>query len=147
MTVAINNNWPLPSFWTPVLRYVSAPILAILTSFAYPTFGRVMNDPLHIFGFCVGHVVMLLVVVGLVIPRWFDVFLPENRKHEGDLPYAPSVLVGTGDMQVGRSVEEGSDDTNNKTRADVYDDDATNVSRSSEITQGIDNSTRVGKVE
>ncbi|RVX67809.1 hypothetical protein B0A52_07737 [Exophiala mesophila] len=133
VTVAINNNWPLPSFWTPVLRYVSAPILAILTSFAYPTFGSVMNDPLHIFGFCVGHIVMLLVVVGLVIPRWFDVFLPDNRKYEGDLPYAPSVLVGTGDMHIGRREEEGSEDTNDKARAD--------------IDRGVDDSVQVGKLQ
>lgn len=106
----MGKNWALPFFWAPVLRYISAPILAILTSFAYPSFNRVRNDPLHIYGFCVGHVVMLLVVLGLVVPRSFDVFIPNARRGEGELPYAPSVLVGEGDMRTTRGLEDGFED-------------------------------------
>jgi hypothetical protein len=82
----------------------------MLTSFAYPSFNAVRNDPLHIFGFCVGHVVMALVVGGLIVPRSFDVFIPKARQGEGDLPYAPSVLIGQGELQTTRAVEEGFDD-------------------------------------
>ena len=110
VTIAIGKNWPLPYFWAPVLRYISAPILAMLTSFAYPTFNNVKNDPLHIFGFCVGHVVMALVVLGLVLPRSFDVFIPKTRQGEGDLPYAPAVLLGEGELGTSGAVEEGFED-------------------------------------
>lgn len=110
VTIAVGKNWPLPWFWGPVLRYISAPILAMLSSFAYPSFNAVRNDPLHIFGFIVGHVVMVLVVLGLIVPRSFDVFIPKARRGEGDLPYAPSVLIGEGELQTTRTVEEGFDD-------------------------------------
>lgn len=67
-----------------------------------------MNDPLHIFGFCIGHLVVLLVVVGLVLPRWFDVFLPQARVPQGDLAYAPAVLAEQEDAQIDISLEQGA---------------------------------------
>lgn len=57
---------------------------------------------------------MALVVLGLVLPRSFDVFIPKVRRGEGDLPYAPAVLVGEGDMRTTRGMEEGSEDFSNE---------------------------------
>lgn len=74
------------------------PILAIILSFAYPSFSAARHDPLQIVGFAVAHLVMLFVAVGFVLPRFWDPFVPvEIRGREpGE--------VGGGE---GRVVEEG----------------------------------------
>lgn len=53
---------------------------------------------------------MVLVVLGLIVPRSFDVFIPKARRGEGDLPYAPAVLIGQGELGTSGAVEEGFDD-------------------------------------
>lgn len=56
-------------------------------------------------GFAVGHIVLLLFLGGFMIPRWFDVFIPPNRRNEGHIPYAPMVTQNPDDMN--QSVESG----------------------------------------
>ena len=88
------KNWDIPFFWGPVLRYVSAPILAIVASFAYPKFyanGRM--DPLHICGFTFAHCTVLLVLIGLAIPRALDVFVIPEKRDDYKAAYAPQVLM------------------------------------------------------
>ncbi|KAI9799251.1 MAG: hypothetical protein M1833_004129 [Piccolia ochrophora] len=114
VTVAAGNAWALPFYWPPVLRYISAPILSIVFCFAYPSFYAVRNDPLQIFSFSAAHVTMFLVVAGLVLPRWFDVFVPVARRGEGDMGYAPNVTLGDAGLPVARSLESGSDENANK---------------------------------
>ncbi|KAL8336789.1 hypothetical protein RB601_008332 [Gaeumannomyces tritici] len=89
--VARGKNLALPLFWAPMLRYVSGPILAIVFGFSYPTFHNKQVDPLHIFGFFTGHVVLVLCGLGLVVPRWFNVLIPAKRQGDGDHAYTPSV--------------------------------------------------------
>ena len=80
--------------WGPVLKYISAPILAIIFSFAYPSFHAVRNDPLQIFAFAIMHLVMVIIALGFILPRWFDVFIPVERRGEADVPTIPGVIVG-----------------------------------------------------
>lgn len=91
--VAVGKNWSIPVVWGPVLRYVSAPIMAIIFSFAYPSFYEVRNDPLHIFAFGVSHVVMVIVALGFIVPRAFDIFVPADKLHMGQNVYAPQVII------------------------------------------------------
>ncbi|KAF2022390.1 SNF-domain-containing protein [Aaosphaeria arxii CBS 175.79] len=105
LSVAKGKNWKIPVFWGALLRYISAPILAIIFSFAYPLFLTNRRDPLHIFAFSFAHFVMVIIAVGFVLPRWFDVFIPVARRGEGKIDYAPNVSVGQ-DV-VGREVEDG----------------------------------------
>ncbi|RYO81387.1 hypothetical protein DL764_009774 [Monosporascus ibericus] len=107
--VAAGKNWSIPVFWGPVLKYISAPILSIVFAFAYPAFYKVRNDPVHIFAFTVAHFVIVFVVLGLVVPRWFDVFVPMARRGEGDITYAPQVTAGTTDAQDANAMEGGFD--------------------------------------
>lgn len=65
------------------MRYVSAPILAIVYSFSYPSFYKLREDPLHILGFAVGHVALLLILSGFIVPRWYDALIPPPRREEG----------------------------------------------------------------
>lgn len=77
--------------WALTLRYISAPILAIVFSFAYPSFHKLRNDPLHIFCFAWAHLVMLFVVGFFIVPRALDVFVPIEKREvnvellEGDV--------------------------------------------------------------
>jgi solute carrier family 6 GABA transporter-like protein 1 len=60
-------------------------------------------------GFGVGHIVLLLFLGGFMVPRWFDVFIPPNRRNEGHIPYAPMVTQNPEDMNQG--VESGQGET------------------------------------
>ena len=102
--VGTGKNWNIPVFWGPLVKYVSGPILAIVYSFSYPNFISSADplygqaNPLHIMGFGVGHVVLLIFLAGFMVPRWFDVFIPPTRRNEGHIPYAPMVTQNPDDM-------------------------------------------------
>lgn len=105
------------------MKYVSGPILAIVYSFSYPNFinsGSPLSgkqNPLHIMGFGVGHIVLLLFLGGFMVPRWFDVFIPPNRRNEGHIPYAPMVTQDPDEMNQG--VESGQAETETEADAEV----------------------------
>ncbi|QSS66880.1 creatine transporter [Histoplasma capsulatum] len=109
MVVATGKNWRIPVYWSPVLKYISAPILAIIVGFAYPMFHKLRNDPLHIFAFSIANVVMLLVVMGLVVPRSLSVLLPADRRRKVE-HYAPGVTLPPVEIQTS-AVEETVEET------------------------------------
>jgi solute carrier family 6 GABA transporter-like protein 1 len=106
--VAQGNNWQIPFVWGPVLRYISAPILAIVTSFSYPSFYKDFRfDPLHVFGFAVAHVCMFLVAAGFIIPRAFDVFIPVARRPAKNSYVGPQQTIVTNGLVKETTAEEG----------------------------------------
>lgn len=110
--MAVGKNWSIPVVWGPILRYVSAPIMAVIFSFAYPAFYKVRNDPLHIFAFAVSHVVMIIIALGFIVPRAFDIFVPADKLHIGKPFYAPQVVVlGVLNGQQAAEAEANSQDT------------------------------------
>lgn len=78
-----NGNWNIPHFWPLLLRYASAPILAIVFSFAYPEFYTLRYDPMMIAGFILAHFCLLLVLLGVIMPRYYNIFIPPHRRDEG----------------------------------------------------------------
>ena len=104
--VAKGKNWKIPFFWAPVIRYVSCPILAIILSFAYPSFYAKRFDPLHIFAFAVAHVIAVIVILGFVVPGAFDIFIAPERRDRDNTVYAPQVLMRMG-VQEAESAESG----------------------------------------
>lgn len=34
-------------------------------------------------GFILAHICMALIILGFIMPRWYDVFVPPHRRHEG----------------------------------------------------------------
>lgn len=86
MIVGQGRNWKIPAFWPILLRYISAPILAIIYGFAYPAFYQLRYDPLHIAGFTLAHFALVIILSGLIIPRWYNIFIPLHRQGEGDTP-------------------------------------------------------------
>ncbi|KAI8952846.1 hypothetical protein F4801DRAFT_190398 [Xylaria longipes] len=81
--VGVGKNWRIPSFLPVLLRYVSGPTLAIIFSFAYPEFYTLRYDPLMITGFTLAHFLLVLILVGFIMPRYYDVFIPPSRQGEG----------------------------------------------------------------
>ncbi|PGH01252.1 hypothetical protein AJ80_09036 [Polytolypa hystricis UAMH7299] len=86
------KNWSIPSFWPVLLRYASAPILAIILSFAYPEFHTLRYDPLMITGFIVSNLCLLLILLGFIMPRYYDIFIPPHRRSEGTEPTVTNEL-------------------------------------------------------
>lgn len=97
-----------PNRWGPLLRYISSPILCIVASFAYPEFYTLRNNPPYIFGFIVAHFVMLAALLGLVMPRYLDVFVPYERRDDGIKPTMPGVTIGILEAESDRAMETGS---------------------------------------
>jgi solute carrier family 6 GABA transporter-like protein 1 len=85
-----NGNWNIPRFWPILLRYISAPILAIVFSFAYPEFYTLRYDPMMISGFILAHICLLLILLGVVFPRYYNVFIPSHRRCEGTEATTPN---------------------------------------------------------
>lgn len=83
MVVGQGRNWRIPFFMPVLLRYVSGPILAIIFSFAYPEFYTLRYDPLMIAGFILAHMGLLMILLGFVMPRYYDAFVPPERRGEG----------------------------------------------------------------
>ena len=106
--VGTGKNWKIPVFWGPLLRYISAPILMIVYSFAYPEFYTLRNDPPYIFGFILAHICILAGIFGLVLPRYLDVFVPYERREDGAKPFAPNVIDNVTEAQAVSDTESGS---------------------------------------
>ncbi|KAK5627811.1 hypothetical protein RRF57_003526 [Xylaria bambusicola] len=83
VVVGVGKNWTIPSFLPVLLRYVSGPTLAIILSFAYTEFYKLRYDPLMITGFTLTHILLAAPLLGFIIPRYYDVFIPPSRLGEG----------------------------------------------------------------
>ncbi|KAG9664513.1 SNF-domain-containing protein, partial [Aureobasidium melanogenum] len=81
--IGSGKNWKIPFFLPILLRYVSGPVLAIIFSFAFPEFHTLRYDPMMITGFILSILGMLAVLLGFVLPRYYDVFIPMERRDEG----------------------------------------------------------------
>ena len=102
VVVAQGKNWKIPSFWGVLLRYISAPTLAIVFSFTYPEFYTLRNDPVYIAGFALAHIVIAAILFCFVVPRWSAGVVPYERRNEGKKPIAPDVL-----LSIDNELEEG----------------------------------------
>ncbi|KAK7715843.1 hypothetical protein SLS63_011259 [Diaporthe eres] len=120
LVVATGKNWSIPFYWGFVIRYCSAPILGIVFSLGYPAFAAVRYDPLQIFGFIVGHLSMLIIAFGLVFPRMMDVFIPVERRGEGEIPFSPNLAVASAELSIGQRLEVGEE---TDARSDIMDPD------------------------
>lgn len=127
--VGTGKNWNIPVFWAPLLRYITAPILTIVLSFAYPDFYQQRYDPLHIIGFTIAHFSLLMVGLGFIAPRWFDVFVPVQRRGEGDIATVPNLESGVvdalrdGEMGSGEGYREAGERSRDTVANSIENDD------------------------
>ncbi|KAI5202646.1 SNF-domain-containing protein [Aureobasidium subglaciale] len=117
LVVGQGKNWNIPGFLPILLRYVSGPVLAIIFSFAFPEFHTLRYDPMMITGFILSILGMVGVLLGFVMPRYYDALIPVDRRHEGTqetilnepTDQVDVVSVGGSDVEDGRekSVSKG----------------------------------------
>jgi solute carrier family 6 GABA transporter-like protein 1 len=89
-----------------LLRYISGPVLAIIFSFAFPEFHSLRYDPMMITGFILSILTIVVVLVGFVMPRYYDAFVPVERRGEGMEKTTAMEVKGEVDgMEVGRVVD------------------------------------------
>jgi solute carrier family 6 GABA transporter-like protein 1 len=86
LIVGQGKNWKIPAFLPFLLRYISGPALAIVFSFAFPEFHTLRFDPMMITGFILSILTIIVVLVGFVMPRYYDAFIPIGRRGEGTEP-------------------------------------------------------------
>ncbi|CAM1510875.1 Fc.00g083880.m01.CDS01 [Cosmosporella sp. VM-42] len=79
-----------------------------MSGFSYPSIYKLRQDPLHILGFGVAHICLLIIGFGIIAPRWLDILIPSKRRGEGKIPYAPNLVLGTEDYQQSDSAENGT---------------------------------------
>ncbi|KAG9252165.1 sodium-dependent noradrenaline transporter [Emericellopsis atlantica] len=103
--VGQGKNWSIPVVWSGILRYIAAPALAIVFGFSYPNFYKLRNDPLHVMGFGVGHIALLIIFCGFIMPKWFDVFIPPSRRGEGNVLYGANVAADPEQMEKNAELE------------------------------------------
>ena len=107
-----------------MIRYIAAPILAIVYSFSYPGFYELRNDPLHIMGFAVAHIALIIIFAGFMLPRWFNVLIPAERRGEGKLDIGAGVLAEHDVVREQEVMEGGSKETNSATGREPEAEDA-----------------------
>lgn len=83
------------------------PILAIILSFSYPSFSAVRHDPCHIVGFVVANMTMVFVAVGWLLPKFYDPFVPIEKRGEGHLDFAPNESIAVIEAYQNRMVGDG----------------------------------------
>lgn len=86
VVVGQGKNWKIPAFLPILLRYVSGPVLVMIFSFGYPEFHTLRYDPMMIAGFILSQLTMAAVIIGFTVPRYYDAFIPYERRGEGTEP-------------------------------------------------------------
>lgn len=103
LIVGQGKNWKIPPFLPFLLRYISGPVLAIIFSFAFPAFHEARYDPMMIAGFIIAILIIIVVLIGFVMPRYYDAFIPAQRRGEGT---EPTVAMETKGEVSGKPVQE-----------------------------------------
>lgn len=91
-TIATGGQWKIPAIWGFVLKYNTAPIVAIIFSFAFPRLYQNRGDPLMAASFAFMSLVILSSISGLIFPRFFNFLVPSHKVPEGDYPIVPGVI-------------------------------------------------------
>ncbi|KAI0562960.1 hypothetical protein FGB62_48g116 [Gracilaria domingensis] len=101
--VGKGRNWKIPALWSPMLRWLTAPVLIVILSYAYRDFvsgtdavAPRSEDPLHIYGFVVAHLVAVFLISSIVAPKVFDAFICGEKKEDHTLQYetGPGEVLG-----------------------------------------------------
>lgn len=63
---------------------------------------------------------MLIIAFGVVFPRMMDVFVPVERRGEGEISFSPNLAVASAELSIGRRLEVGEE---TDARSDVLNPD------------------------
>lgn len=90
------KNWRLHWAWPVILKYITAPAVGLVFTFAYPKFrdAEWYHDPPYFYSFVLMHVVMIFIVGLFIFPRFFNFLIPATRRDEGTYEVQPQVSIG-----------------------------------------------------
>lgn len=118
--IMVGNNWRLHWFWPFCLKYITAPAVGLVFTFAYPKFldpsegARRFEDPAMIYAFALMHVVMIFIIGCFVFPRFFNFLIPEVRRGDGKFDVMPQVVIGETPVIGDTGIEAGVVDSRNR---------------------------------
>ena len=66
---------------------------------------------MHIVGFTLAHCVLVIIGLGVVAPRWFNVFISPRRRNDGKVETTPNVTMSAIDAEKDERIEAGLSNT------------------------------------
>lgn len=94
------NNWRLHWFWPVCLKYVTAPAVGLVFTFAYPKFLSRAEDqflfeqPPFLYSFILMHIVIVFILGFFVAPSFANFLIPAVRRGDGKFDVMPQVTIG-----------------------------------------------------
>lgn len=94
--IYVKGNWKLHWAWPVLLKYVTAPAVSLVLSFAYPKMysKNYQRDPPYLYSFILMHMVLLYISLCFMAPRFLDFLIPVTRRNEGRYDVMPRVVIG-----------------------------------------------------
>jgi solute carrier family 6 GABA transporter-like protein 1 len=107
--IVTGKNWRIHWFWPVTLKYITAPAVGLVFTFAYPKFlnpeTRYFEDPAFIYSFALMHIVMIFIVGAFIFPRFFNFLIPEVRRGEGRYEVMPQHTIGEAPVRPASGIE------------------------------------------
>ncbi|RBQ95861.1 hypothetical protein VDGD_03500 [Verticillium dahliae] len=121
-SILTGKNWRLHWAWPVILKYLTAPAVGLVFSFAYSKFRdeKFAQDPAYLYSFILFHMVMVFIVGLFIFPRFFNCLVPARRLEAGEGKYAvaPQVFIGETVMLSSGGIEEGNSIEGRRTDSD-----------------------------
>lgn len=98
--IMTGNNWRLHWFWPVCLKYVTAPAVGLVFTFAYPKFLSRAEDqflfeqPPFLYSFILMHIVIVFILGFFVAPSFANFLIPAVRRGDGKFDVMPQVTIG-----------------------------------------------------
>jgi solute carrier family 6 GABA transporter-like protein 1 len=64
-----------------------------------------MYDPIMVYGFSLMHIVIPVIILGFIMPSWFNFIIPKEKEHLGSKPVAPMETIDVS-HEITRAVSE-----------------------------------------
>ena len=80
--ISTNGRWEIPLVWSFVMKFVTGPITFLLVVFSLTEINQIFDNVANFVGFLSGICIILFAVFGVIIPRFFDIFLPPGEKNQ-----------------------------------------------------------------
>jgi solute carrier family 6 GABA transporter-like protein 1 len=107
--IVTGKNWRLHWSWPVMLKYITAPAVGLVFTFAYPKFieNNWDKDPPYLYSFILFHIVMIFIVGLFIFPKFFNMLVPAHRRDEGKYDVQPQYTIGETPVIVSGGIEAG----------------------------------------
>lgn len=88
-SICTSGAWEIPLIWAYTMKFITGPITALIGAFSIGKFADVGTDVTRILGSLTGAALILFVIVGILMPRFFDIFLPPGEQNAWEEQFEP----------------------------------------------------------